>query len=162
MKDLVWFSQAVRKKLLKERQRLFDNETGGLLLGYIVEVEGERNWVVTDVSTAGPNAEHEHYHYTPDYKYDAEYATNHYSVTSGTEYYLGDWHTHPKGSTHASWSDRSTLFRNAKRATHTSHSSLMLIIGGAISSPEWATYKGVWACLPWRKKKARIDMQFTN
>lgn len=162
MKDIVWLSGNVVEQLLEEREKRFDLETGGLLLGYLVEENTERNWVITAVSTPGPDADYARHHYEPDYSYDKQVAVEHFRNTTKTEYYLGDWHTHPKGSTHISWSDRSTLYRNAKRATATDQNSLMLIIGGALANPEWAVYKGTWAMMPWSRRNVRADICFSD
>lgn len=101
-----------------------------------------RHWVVTAVTGPGPAAKHRRYRFTPDYEYHEREAVAHFQKQNGTEYYLGDWHTHPSGSPESSWLDRTTLHKNAARASHTDFRSLMLIIGGELDTPDFSGYIG--------------------
>ncbi|EOV0118948.1 Mov34/MPN/PAD-1 family protein [Vibrio diabolicus] len=138
----VWIQNDTYTKMLSERAEKFDYETGGILLGYRNCTEETEHWVVTNAVGPGHSAKHGKFIFTPDYEYHVEEAERHFNDTLGKEYYLGDWHTHPNASPRASWLDRVTILRNAKRANHTNNRSLMIIIGGQLTSNETISYIG--------------------
>ncbi|GAA1150716.1 Mov34/MPN/PAD-1 family protein [Nocardioides aquiterrae] len=78
-------------------------ETGGILLGK----PGPDGHVVTDLIGPGPEGRHERYGFTPDSDWQAEQVAARWATDSNL-HYLGDWHTHPGGSTRLSRLDRST------------------------------------------------------
>lgn len=125
-----------------QRAEYFPLETGGILLGYRRLIINVDHWVITAVTGPGPNAKHHRFRFIPDDDYHRKKAVNHFESQGGSEYYLGDWHTHPDGSPDSSWTDRKTLYKNARRAKHTNYRSLMLIIGGDIDFPLYAVHIG--------------------
>ena len=109
-------------------------------MGYSIVENDRYHWVVTSVTGPGKKARHSRYRFAPEDKFHIQEAKRHYYHTGGTEYYLGDWHTHPNGSCVTSILDRLTLYRNARRADHLQFRSLMLIIGGEIRTATYGAY----------------------
>ncbi|GAB6263217.1 Mov34/MPN/PAD-1 family protein [Photobacterium sp. R1] len=162
----VWIRNDTYTKMLLERADKFDFETGGILLGYRDTSEGVEHWVVTAVVGPGHTAKHGKFTYTPDYEYHIEEAERHFNESQGKEYYIGDWHTHPNASPRTSWLDRITILRNAKRAIHTSYRSLMIIIGGHLTSPKTVSYIGsssqTYIGLAAKPIALKLDSKYTN
>lgn len=89
--------------MLAEGWRTWPNETGGILLG-------RNNGTCTHVTTVigpGPSATHERYGFQPDSDWQAAEVAAHWHRDPDIEY-LGDWHTHPQGSTRFSALDTDT------------------------------------------------------
>jgi integrative and conjugative element protein (TIGR02256 family) len=89
--------------MLTEGWRTFPNETGGILLG---TSHGDEV-AVTTVIGPGPDATHARYTFTPDSDWQASQVAAAWHLNPDTEY-LGDWHTHPGGTTHFSRLDTAT------------------------------------------------------
>ena len=151
----VWVAASAREAVLAERAEHFPLETGGILLGYRRLEENVEHWVITAVTGPGRGAKHRRNRFTPDHDYHRKEAEKHFSAQKGTEYYLGDWHTHPDGAPDCSWIDRRTLFKNACRAGHTADRSLMLIVGGGIEEPSYGAHIGARNSGWWRGQKVR-------
>ena len=79
------------------------NETGGILLGKTTRHGAQ----VTAVVGPGPHARHERYNFTPDADWQASQVAALWRQDRSLEY-LGDWHTHPAGTTKASRLDIET------------------------------------------------------
>ncbi|MAC33239.1 MULTISPECIES: Mov34/MPN/PAD-1 family protein [Idiomarina] len=138
----LWLSAFAIDEMLLERKRTFALETGGILLGYRCIQGTCEHWVVTKVVGPGENAAHHGRSFLPDCDYHEQKAIEHFDETNGDEYYLGDWHTHPNSSSYTSWRDKITIYRNARRATHTEQRSLMVIIGGPLENPQFFGHIG--------------------
>ena len=81
----------------------FPLETGGILLG-----AGTGDCIkVRHVVGPGPKATHERYRFLPDAEWQAAQVTNLWNEDR-TITYLGDWHTHPEGTTRFSDLDEQT------------------------------------------------------
>ena len=72
-------------------------ETGGLLLGRRTDRQG-LGGVIVHVIGPGPEARHERYGFEPDATWQAEQVATAWAQDNTLEY-LGDWHTHPGGTT---------------------------------------------------------------
>lgn len=90
-------------ELLAEGWRRWPDETGGLLLG---RTYGDLV-CVTEVVGPGPAASHEPRTFTPDSDWQAAQAADAWRRDRSVAY-LGDWHTHPRGSTRLSALDVTT------------------------------------------------------
>ena len=112
--------------MLKEMNRHFPNETGGVLLGFRSSNE---DWIITRIVGPGPKAIHGRYHFIPDYEFHRNEVARIYEASNCEETYLGDWHTHPGASAYTSERDKKTLKNifNAKDARL--EEPIMLIIG---------------------------------
>ena len=81
-------------------------ETGGVLMGYVSD---STNVVVTAIVHAGPEAKRTRISFLPDPRFQDDGIAQQYEASGRQDNYLGDWHSHPKGSPSMSWRDRSTL-----------------------------------------------------
>lgn len=143
MRDRVWIADSVRKELLALRDDYFPLETGGILLGYRTFVSQQHHWVVTAATGPGEAAKHGRFRFSPDDEFHTSEAKRHFQEKNGTEYYLGDWHSHPNGIHATSLLDRLTLFKNARRAKHLDGHSLMLIVAGKEHISTYGAYIGI-------------------
>lgn len=102
-------------------------ETGGILLGKPTP----NGHIVTDLVGPGPDGRHERYGFVPDSEWQAEQVARLWA-TDPALHYLGDWHTHPDGSTRLSSLDRATARDIAayEEARQPSPFMLVLALGG--------------------------------
>ncbi|MGH1462901.1 MAG: Mov34/MPN/PAD-1 family protein [Neptuniibacter sp.] len=159
--DIVWLPSHEFITLTSDMKLYPEIETGGLLIGYRVKHKNYSEWVVTHLTHAGPNATHNPTSYEPDYEYDQAQADKLFHASGGSEYYIGDWHTHPNGAPEASWLDKRSLYTNAKRSSHTEHSTLMLIVGGSHKDPLPQAFSGKFngniRFWNWCRSKAQLN-----
>ncbi|KQT94137.1 hypothetical protein ASG49_04295 [Marmoricola sp. Leaf446] len=106
-----WLEPAGLVELVGEAARHRDEETGGMLLGY----RNDGAIVITDVVGPGPAARHGRFTFRPDAQWQQGQVAKTYAASGRTTTYLGDWHTHPGGSTTLSRRDIRTL-RGISRA----------------------------------------------
>lgn len=89
-------------------------ETGGMLVGYRESGAPNADGVVTHLIGAGPDAVRERSRFVPDGRWQqAELATL-YAAYGRSVTYLGDWHSHPRGTARPSPADRKTYGRVAR------------------------------------------------
>jgi len=141
MKNKCWISGEHIRILEKHARAHAENETGGLLMGYW---NTSHEVVITHVSTAGPAATHSRKNYDPDMDYDAAVVRIIHSGSRGVNTYLGDWHSHPKGISRLSRTDK-------KAMTHISESTaapvpLMAILAGHGEIWKIGIWKRVQTC----------------
>jgi integrative and conjugative element protein (TIGR02256 family) len=123
----VWLTLSAREKLLQEADRTKPKETGGVLIGY----RGEQDTIViADIVGPGPRATHMRYSFAPDHEYQEQEIARIYEASGRVRTYLGDWHSHPRGSATMSTTDRRTLRRIARTRSARQPEPLMLIISG--------------------------------
>lgn len=118
-------------KLLDEMGALatsaYPKETGGVLIGY----DAGNGLVVTGITGPGPEAIHESHAYTPDYAYQDAEIGRVYRESGRRHTYLGDWHSHPDGSTTLSSKDKLTLRTIARyRPARASAPIMGIFVGG--------------------------------
>lgn len=90
--------------LLTEAWARWPNETGGVLLGRPSD-RADHGAVVLHVVGPGPNARHDRYGFEPDAEWQAAQVADLWAADPTLEY-LGDWHTHPGGTTRFSELDQ--------------------------------------------------------
>lgn len=122
----VWVKADLLAYLFREAELFFPKETGGLILGYYDEFG---DIAVTNISTAGGKSVHGDFEYIPDYEYDQKITEEIFEKSKGVIRYLGDWHTHPFGTTDMSEKDKSTLKKIAHYKESQLTAPLMMIIG---------------------------------
>ena len=83
------------------------DETGGVLLGHRIPGDGIGASVATVVGP-GPAAVHEPRRFEPDYDWQVAQVAELWTQDELLDY-LGDWHTHPAGSTTLSPLDKAAL-----------------------------------------------------
>ena len=115
-----WVHNKILSYVKKESKRTYPYETGGVFMGYWVKPSQEV--VINGVIGPGPNAKHRLFHFEPDYEWQERAIANIYIESGRYATYLGDWHSHPKGSTKLSIKDHITLwqighFENARIST---------------------------------------------
>jgi len=88
--------------------------------------------VVTDMIDAGDKAFHCRYRFIPDQDYQLGEIARTYLESDGLVTYLGDWHTHPNGSTELSLLDRRTLTKIATTDESKNKEPIMVVFGGSI------------------------------
>jgi integrative and conjugative element protein (TIGR02256 family) len=110
----VWLDALAREDIASEAARWRFRETGGSLFGY----ETGDDLVITRVLPPGPRAQHKRTRFIPnqgDVQVDIEKV---FRESSGALTYLGDWHSHPRGSCEPSGTDTQSAAKiAADRAT---------------------------------------------
>jgi integrative and conjugative element protein (TIGR02256 family) len=94
--------------MISEGRRWAPVETGGMLVGYRSGEGPGADAVVTHLIGSGPNARRERSRFTPDGRWQQRHLDELYASSGQTATYLGDWHTHPRGSVRPSRADRAT------------------------------------------------------
>ena len=89
----------------RESARFTMRETGGMLIGYWTR---SGMVTITHATGPGPNAIHGYCHFTADHHYCQRILDGVIDQTGGDLTYVGDWHTHPFGSTNPSRIDSKT------------------------------------------------------
>jgi integrative and conjugative element protein (TIGR02256 family) len=117
--------------MLEQAANNFPFETGGLLVGYWAS---KSEVVINKCVGPGPSALHNLDSFTPDYAYQEREMSRLYYESRRLHFYLGDWHTHPKGVASLSRRDRKTLKNIARSKEARVASPLMCILAG---EEEW-------------------------
>lgn len=124
---VAWLRAAVHADLLAQADEHAPKETGGLLLGYR---HSPTEIVITDAIGPGPGGNHRRAGFDPDTDWQTSelalrYAAHHRRIT-----YLGDWHTHPGGSSTLSRTDRRTVRAIAHHADARCPHPVMAVLAG--------------------------------
>lgn len=146
----VWIARRLVEAMVEEAHRYFPRETGGVLIGY---TGAEGDIVVMDVVGPGPRALHGKSFFAPDYQYHDFEIVRNYEESGRIHTYLGDWHTHPEGSTRLSRLDLGTLQRLARAPEARAPAPLMAILGGG--SP-WRL--SVWRFRPQAGRHPKVQV----
>jgi integrative and conjugative element protein (TIGR02256 family) len=122
---VAWLAESVYRSTISESTRRFPLESGGVFLGY-----QKPDIVILDGIGPGPLAVHKPSLFAPDYEYQEQQISARYRESGRIITYLGDWHSHPNGSTNLSRYDKATLRRiglcNAARV----HEPIMCLVSG--------------------------------
>lgn len=124
----IWIGDESLRLLRQLASEKAPSETGGVLLGYWRS--DKRTGVITDVVGPGPAAVHGRDFFEPDAKYQSAEIARIYELSGRITTYLGDWHTHPGGSTGLSAQDRRTLRTIAASPAARAPTPLMGILAG--------------------------------
>lgn len=127
----VWWAGAALEEALREAQRSWPLETGGLLLGWSPHPGAV---AISQVIGPGPQADHHAASFTPDASWQNEQLAQAYKQAGRHLNYLGDWHTHPRGTDRLSSTDRATLRRIAAHPDARAPHPVMAILAGG---PLW-------------------------
>lgn len=152
----VWLPRSELNGIMREAERTFPDETGGVLLGYRA---AEDNSLIQIMFATGPGplAIHEPSRFEPDSKWQEAEIDQLYQRSGRIATYLGDWHSHPRGSTQPSKLDRSTVRRMARHSPARVPRPLMLILAG--SPDRWAPAAHTWK--RWRLRPAQVTVGAT-
>lgn len=148
---MIWIPDRLLDELNLLASASFPKETGGVFIGY----DAGNGLVVTAITGPGPMAVHVPYAFTPDYNYQDAMIEHIYHESGRCHTYLGDWHTHPVGSTALSSKDRRTLLTIARHRPARIAAPIMGILAG---SDPWRL--AVWRCFPRDLRSRRFLNRF--
>lgn len=126
--SLLWIREDLVQAMFADGSLWAPRETGGLLVGYWSEDETEV--VITDIVDAGPKARHGHFSFSPDYEHQQEQLDTILDNGARPLFYIGDWHTHPRGQLTLSWLDHYALWRISRNPQAFAPRPIMLILAG--------------------------------
>lgn len=140
---LAWVSEAVLEAMEEEAREKSPMETGGVLIGYWANDSDEV--VITHATGPGPEATHRAHQFIPDARFQRDEIARIYRASQRLHTYLGDWHTHPRGSLRLSPRDVRTLASIAATPAARASVPLMAILAGEDS----------WVLAVWRYTRRR-------
>jgi integrative and conjugative element protein (TIGR02256 family) len=119
----------------------FPDEVGGMLVGYEADTG---DVVVREVVGPGPLATHGATRFQPDSVYQQSQLEEKFARSGGVNTYLGDWHTHPRGVSELSATDRRTLARIAHKKYDCTNTPTMVVLADGVGSRwEIGAYRAV-------------------
>jgi integrative and conjugative element protein (TIGR02256 family) len=121
----VWLSSTLLTQITKQGAQHAPLETGGMLLGW----RRDRAIVVRAQVEAGPAAHRALQSFTPDGDWQQRRLEEAYEQSDRTVTYLGDWHSHPRGSGRPSPKDRHTAAAIAAEPLARASMPVTLILG---------------------------------
>lgn len=130
MSQTAWVDKRLLGQMREESKRWFPQETGGVLMGYW----SDQDATITDIIGPGPKALHTRYSFTPDAKWQEDEIARLYDESGRVKTYLGDWHSHPYGTSCLSVKDLVTLIRVALYKPARAPKPLMGIL---YNNPHW-------------------------
>jgi integrative and conjugative element protein (TIGR02256 family) len=136
----VHLPMSVLEEMEREAERTYPDESGGVLLGHRDIADPNSLQVLHQVGP-GPKAIHKPYRFEPDSTWQAARIASAYSKSGRIATYLGDWHSHPRGSSKPSSLDNSTANEISKFAEARALHPLMLILYGQPRSWDIAVYR---------------------
>ncbi len=139
-KTLVLIPLDVRLELEREADRCAPLETGGVLLGF-EDTADRRQIQITAMVGPGPKAVHQRNRFEPDSDWQRDQVARIYRESGRVVTYLGDWHSHPRGSTRPSSLDRRTAAHIGACIEARMRHPLMGILAGSRQSWSLATYR---------------------
>ncbi|HUF10257.1 MAG TPA: Mov34/MPN/PAD-1 family protein [Rhodothermales bacterium] len=147
----VWLHKKTLAEMEQWGDKHFPEEVGGTLLGYEADVG---DVVVREIIGPGPSAMHYSTRFVPDAVYQQVQLEKRFAASGGSNTYLGDWHTHPNGTSELSSTDKRTLRRIADRRYDCTDTPTMIILSDGLRS-EWRIVAhritgSVWR--PWGRK----------
>jgi len=137
----LWLPEAAFEAMVSEAESWAPDETGGVFMGY----EADGGVVVTDLIDAGPDALRSPTSFAPDAAFQLEEIGRIYAQSGRVHTYIGDWHTHPEGSSMHSFIDRAAMREVARSREARCTRPLMFILGGDES----------WSGIAWRYEPGR-------
>lgn len=128
--EKVWLSQVARRAMVAEAGRSEPDETGGMLLGYVATEALPSAAVVELIVGPGPQAVHRSARFVPDSGWQQSQLEQIYAARPATTY-LGDWHSHPRGSGSPSRRDTKTARKIARSRKARMPHPLMAVLFGS-------------------------------
>lgn len=140
----IWINEKLYQQIIKEAERHYPQETGGVLMGYVAE---NNEIMITDIINSGPKGRHELCLFCPDYNYQEKRVASVYNKSRRVITYLGDWHTHPNGNSILSKKDKNVLYNIADFPQARLKCPVMIVLSGS---------KKIWGIKAWLLKERRI------
>jgi len=128
----LWMPKSIFDVMVDEAEKKKPLETGGAFMGYVAN---NHDVIITDMIGAGENAIHNKYSFVPDQEYQLKEMEDIYCKSNCMNNYLGDWHTHPSGTTNLSLKDKKTLTSIAITPESQNLNPIMVIL--ASEPDEW-------------------------
>jgi integrative and conjugative element protein (TIGR02256 family) len=125
MPDRCWCARSALDDLLAEARRWPLRETGGALLGW----RDANQTVIAQILGPGPKARHRLSSFEPDSAWQNQQGQRIYRNSGRTIRYLGDWHTHPRGTLRPSRQDHRTACLIAEDPAFQTPQPLYVIAG---------------------------------
>jgi integrative and conjugative element protein (TIGR02256 family) len=135
-------------QMLVEGRRTYPLETGGVLMGFVIANRA----VVTSVVGPGPRAIHRRRSFTPDAEWQQQQVAELYERANRRDTYLGDWHTHPGGSTRTSFTDWLAARTIARSRDARCPNPVMLVLAlsaGSLSVGAYRWHRGKMGRIAW-------------
>lgn len=140
----ILIDEAIYGEMEAEAVRSYPLETGGALLGYRATVD-ESLLQVTAQTGPGKNAKHKKHRFEPDGEWQQRKISKAYRESGRITTYLGDWHSHPGGSSSPSWTDRATSSKVARSLEGRMPDPLTVILFGGPEDWDIAVFqRGRW------------------
>jgi integrative and conjugative element protein (TIGR02256 family) len=137
----LWLSAGVLERMIAEARRTEPLESGGVLLGW--HDQDNLELVVARVLGPGLEATHRRTRFSPDGDWHREQIAEAYEASGRTVSYLGDWHSHPGGSSAPSRRDERTARRIARSRSARARRPVMLILPGKADTWRPTAYRFV-------------------
>lgn len=134
----LWLPDDVLARLKEEAVRMAPLESGGVLLGWGVD---DDEVVVAGTVGPGPSATHRRNRFEPDTRWQRRQIAEAYERSGRVHRYVGDWHSHPGGSSTPSHRDRRTARRISRHRAAKAPRPVMVILNGAEDSWEPTPYR---------------------
>lgn len=129
-----WIPQNLQQEMEDLARLWYPLEVGGVIAGYW----NNNAAVLTSCIGPGNNAKHDACAFLPDHAFHEREIARLYAASSGTEVYLGDWHTHPSGASRLSSLDKRTLRAIGDAPEARCSAPLMVLLAG--SKDAWSTH----------------------
>jgi integrative and conjugative element protein (TIGR02256 family) len=130
---------ALLDSIKSEATDKFPLETGGVLMGY--RLPQEMQVIITDIIGPGPAARHNRTAFLPDQEYQVREIASIYESSGRAHTYLGDWHSHPRGSLAPSARDLTVMANISNTPSARCPEPLLLL---AVGGPEWDLWMWQW------------------
>lgn len=150
---MIWVPERLRDRMMGLARSAFPNETGGVLVGY----DAGNGLVVKAITGPGPNATHEPHGFEPDHEFQEKEVARLYAQSDRRHTYLGDWHSHPEGSSSLSAKDKRTLRTISKHKPARMPAPVMVILSGLA---DWDI--AAWRCWAPRLRAGRFRFRYES
>jgi integrative and conjugative element protein (TIGR02256 family) len=124
-RSALWLPRPLLTQITEQGEQHAPLETGGMLLGW----RQEQAIVVTAQVEAGPCAQRGPQCFMPDGDWQQHRLEEVYEQSGRKVTYLGDWHSHPRGSGHPSPKDRETAAAVAAEPLARASMPVTMILG---------------------------------
>jgi integrative and conjugative element protein (TIGR02256 family) len=140
----LFLPHAVLEQMECEAGHRYPDESGGVLLGYRDTNNGRLIQVLEQVGP-GPKAVHRAHRFEPDTAWQEMRIASAYKKSGRTAAYLGDWHSHPRGSSTPSALDRATARAIARcPEARAPHPLIVILFGEPRNWRPTAYRRGRW------------------
>lgn len=120
----VLFSESLLEKMIRLAKEFYPNEFGGILTG----IKEKNCWIITDIEVPTKyESNKSNFVRYPNFLND--YLQKIFDISNSKIEYLGEWHTHPNGSTQFSSQDLLSMRDIAENSEINNRTPLLIILG---------------------------------